>query len=270
MKNSKKLLLVTIILLIVNIFVYTTKIGGSVVLQYVSDGLPIICSLISVLCLLSVYKAFKLFDYTKSVWLLILIGITMFCVAESLYAILEIAFKLDMNQIFPTYADYIWCTGYIPIFIGLMMMFIGYKNSGFPMGNKRQYMLISILIFVIATCVIALLLIPIVQDSQTSTFAKTFYLFYPIADLLVVIPAIILMYITSLFGKGAISKPWKFLAIGFISFTVADLLYSYMSWLNLYGNGNLIDLAWNFGYLATGLAGLYQKELLQSLNNTTK
>jgi hypothetical protein len=250
--------------------VYSTQIGGRIVLQYVSDGLPIICSLISVLCLISVYKEFKLFDFTKSVWLLILIGIALFFIAETLYAIFEIVFKQDMNEIFPSYADYIWCIGYIPIFIGLIMMFLGYKKSGFPMGNKNQYIVISSLIFIIIISVIVFLLVPIINDTETTTFAKIFYLFYPIADLLVVIPAIILMYITSLFGKGAISKPWMYLAIGFISFTIADLLYSYLSWLNLYGNGNLIDLTWNFGYLAVGLAGLYQKELLQSLNSTTK
>ena len=29
-------------------------------------------------------------------------------------------------------------------------------------------------------------------------------------------------------------------------------------------NGNLIDIAWNFGYLSIGIAALYQKELIES------
>ena len=78
------------------------------------------------------------------------------------------------------------------------------------------------------------------------------------------IPAVLLMYITSLFGTGIISKPLRFLAIGFVCFTVADLLFSVLSWQDLYGNGNPIDLAWNFGYLSIGLAALYQKELIDS------
>jgi hypothetical protein len=47
---------------------------------------------------------------------------------------------------------------------------------------------------------------------------------------------------------------------------VGDLVYSYLSWEDLYGSGNLIDLAWNFGYLSIALAGLYQTELIKSLN----
>jgi uncharacterized membrane protein YhhN len=73
------------------------------------------------------------------------------------------------------------------------------------------------------------------------------------------------MYITNLFGGGTISRPWKYLAFGFILFTIADLLYSYLGWQDLYGNGNLIDLAWHAGYLFIGLAGLYQRELVDSL-----
>ena len=46
---------------------------------------------------------------------------------------------------------------------------------------------------------------------------------------------------------------------------IADLLYSYLSWEDQYGSGNLIDLAWNSGYLMIGLSGLYQKELIESV-----
>jgi uncharacterized membrane protein YhhN len=81
----------------------------------------------------------------------------------------------------------------------------------------------------------------------------------------VVIPALILVYITSLFGKGLISMPWRLLALGFICFTAGDLLYSYLSWQDVYGNGNFIDIGWNLGYLLIGMSGAYQKELLTSI-----
>jgi uncharacterized membrane protein YhhN len=78
------------------------------------------------------------------------------------------------------------------------------------------------------------------------------------------------MYITSLFGKGIISKPWKYLAFGFICFTLADLIYSYLSWQEKYDIGNPIDIAWNMGYLLIGLSGLYQWELIDSINGGSK
>lgn len=270
MKNSDKLLIFTGMLLLVNIFVYISKIGGDRVLMYFSDGLPVICSIISSLCLLSVVKEFRHFDHTRTFWLMFFIGIGLYFVAESTYAILEIVFRMDMNTNFPSIADFFWCGAYIPMFIGLLMMILGYRRSGFPMGNRSVRILLSAAILAVSFVVFIFILVPIIKDHETTPLARFFYLFYPAADILIVIPVILLVYITSLFGRGAVSKPWKYLALGFIGFAVADLLYSYLSWRDLYGNGNLIDLAWNFGYLAIGIAGLKQKELMVSLNESSK
>ena len=264
MKKSKILWITMGVLLLINIVVYLTHLGGDTFLLYVSDSFPIVCALISSICLLLAVKGFKEFDYTKKAWLMIFIGITLYFFAETVYGILEVVLKKDMNSNFPSIADYIWCIGYIPLFIGLAMMFKGYRKSGFPMGNTKDYTILSVLFIIFALIIIYFVLIPIIEDPETSFIEKFFYLFYPIADVFLVVPAILLMYITSLFGKGTISKPWKYLSFGFICFTVADLIYSYLSWEDLYGSGNLIDVAWHAGYLLIGLAGLYQKELVDS------
>lgn len=265
MAKSKKLWIFIIILVVVNIVYYIGQWGGEKTLQYISDILPIISSFVSVICLTYAFRGFKEFDFTKTAWMMILLGIFISFAAETIYAYLEIVAQMNMNEVFPAVADYFWCAGYIPLFTGLGMMFIGYKKSGFPMGNSKLYSALALLFFLLSVTVIYFLLIPVVSDPETELLAKIFYLFYPIADLLLVIPAVILMYITSLFGFGKISKPWKFLAFGFILFTIADLLYSYLGWQDLYGNGNLIDVAWNAGYLFIGLAALYQRELVESL-----
>jgi hypothetical protein len=82
---------------------------------------------------------------------------------------------------------------------------------------------------------------------------------------LVVIMASLILYITSLFRNGIITKPWRYMALAFFFFTISDLLFSYLSWLDKYGNGNLIDVGWNLGYLLAGLAGVYQITLLNSM-----
>jgi len=265
MKKSTKLWIFIFILVIFNIVYYLGQWGGATTLQYVSDLLPVLCSLISVVYLFKAFRVFKAFDFTKKAWLMILIGIFLYFIAESIYAILEIGLKLDMNENFPSIADYFWCIGYLPLFIGLIMMVNGYRKSGFPMGNSEVYIVLLLLFFILPATVIYFLLIPIIFDTETSFISKFFYLFYPIADLFLVIPAVILMYITRLFGMGTISQPWKYLAFGFILLTIADLLYSYLGWRDLYGNGNLIDVAWHSSYLLFALAALYQRELVESL-----
>lgn len=254
------------VLLALNIVVYLTRWGGDDFLKVFSDSLPVVCSLISSICLFYAYRGFKGTDFARLPWLMIFLGITLDFIAETTYCYMEVILKLDMNETFPSIADYIWCAGYIPLFIGLMMMISGYRESGFPVGSKNLYTAITAALVVFLILITWILFVPIVCDNETSTLETTFYLFYPVADVVVVIPAIVLMSITSLFGKGMISRSWKYLSIGLILFTLADLAYSYLSWKDLYGDGNLIDLAWHAGYLIIGLAGLNQRELIKSFN----
>ncbi len=266
MKRTTQLWIFTAVIMLFNLIIFLTKVGGERLLLYVSDLLPVLCAIVAIVFLYRAYKQFKEFDYAKTSWLLTLIGIVLFFLGESIYAILEIGLGSDMNENFPSIADYVWCAGYIPLFAGMALMFYGYKKGGFPMGNTKMYGFLSVVIAIIAFAVIVFLLIPIIKDEETDLLSKVFYLYYPVGDVLLVIPALILMYITSLFGRSTISMPWRLLALGYICFTVADLLYSYLSWQDLYGSGNPIDLAWNFGYLSIALAGLYQMELMKSLN----
>jgi len=228
-----------------------------------SDGLPVICALVASLSLFSAFKGFKEFDFVKMAWMLIFIGITADLIAETIYGVLEVGFKMNMDETYPSIADYFWCGAYIFFLTGLAMMFFGYKNSGFPMGKIIMYILIIIVCLGLFCLVLFLLLIPYLKDASSTPLAKFISLFYPIGDMLCVIPAIILMYITSLLGKGALSRPWRFLAIGFICFTLADMIYLYLVNAKLYGNGNFVDLAWHSGYLLIALSGIYQKELLE-------
>jgi hypothetical protein len=265
MKKLNVLWILTAIIVTITVFVYLVKPGGETILLYVSNALPVICSLIAVYYIAGAVRSFKIFDYTKLAWVLILVGLILYCIAETTYGILEIYFP-EIFENSPGVADYIWALGYIPFFIGLAMMFVGYKKSGLPMGKPILYIVISSLVLIIALLTIYFLMIPIIKDENTTGIAKAFYLFYPIADLLIVIPACILVYITSLFGAAIITKPWKFLALGFILFTIADLLYASLDWRGLYGSGNLIDLGWNIGYPLIAISGLHQNLLVKSLN----
>jgi len=267
MKKSKMFWIFGLILVLMNIFFYFFKIGGEDVLKLVSDIFPIITVIACSIGLAAAFRSFEKFDYIKAAWFMLFLGIILFFGGESIYAILELIFKIDMNETFPTIADYSWLIGYLPLTVGLAMLIYGYKKSGFPFGNVKAYSFFTVLFITIAGGLIYLLLIPIIKDPETSIFAKFVYLFYPIGDLFLIVPAILLLYITYLFGKGRISRPWKYIAAGFIFMTVADILYSYLSWLGIYGAANAsnyIDVAWNASYLLIGLGGLYQKELIES------
>jgi hypothetical protein len=266
LKKTKKLWFFLGVIVMTNLVVYLTHCCGETILLYISNLFPVLCSLIAAISLILAVRIFREHDFTKIAWLMILIGIIIDFSAETTYAALEMVFSVDMDTVFPTLADYLWCTGYIPVFIGLLMMLIGYKRSHIPMGKIKLLVILSAVFILMFSVVIYFVLMPIVKDAETTGIAKFFYLFYPIGDLFIVTPAVLLMYVTSLLGKGMLSRPWKFLGLGFVCFTISDLLYSYLDWLGKYGNGNLIDIGWNIGYLFIGLSALYQVEMVESIN----
>lgn len=264
MKKSTFVWVVSVTLIAVNLVFYLFKPGGERILLYVSDGLPILCSFIAIFGLYKAFSGLRLLDLTKRAWLMIMLGMVFFSVAEIVYAFLEVGFGYDMNDAFPTVADIFWCLGYVPLIAGLAMMLVQYKRSGFPMGNVKAYSIISVVVAILVMIILVFILVPIVNDEETGALAKVFYLYYPLADVLVLMPAAFIIYITSLFGANSISKPWRYLGVGFLCFTVADIVYSFLSWQDIYSSGNLTDLAWHSGYLLIGLAGFYQREVLES------
>jgi hypothetical protein len=238
-------------------------------LLYIGDALPVICACISTILLWQTWRAFKRFDIVKISWLLIFTGILLNTIAEAVYGYLEVFMGMDMNTLIPSLADLFWCTAYLSLLAGLIMMFWGYKNSGLPMGGVMTHLILMTAFILLFSAVTTYLLIPIIQDPEISTREKVFYLFYPIADLFTVIPAAELMYLAYLSGSSSLSIHWRILAIGFLCFMFADLVYSFLNWKDLYHYGNPIDIFWNAGYLIIGMAGLYQKELVDKSNLKT-
>ncbi len=265
MKKTKLLWYFFSVLIIINI-ILTVFNNESPILLFMFDLLPVLTSVIAIVFLFATVKKLKVFDTTKLSWLLILIGIVFYFAAETIYGIFDFVLKLDADELFPTIADWFWLVGYIPIFMGLALLTNRYRKSGFPMGSIKRQTLTMSAILILFLLVIWFVLVPILNDNTLTVIEKFFYLFYPIADLLIVTPALLLVLITSLYGKGLISKPWKLLAFGFVIFTIADLLYSYLDFNSLYSSGSVIDIGWNVGYLLIALAGFYQIELIGSLN----
>ncbi len=255
--------IVTGIIILVNLLTYLWVKGKA--LLYVSDLLPVVCAFLSLLGVLSAFRGFKTFDLAKIAWFLIFIGLLFNFIAESTYGFMEIVVQTDMNETFPTMADLFWCAAYLAFFSGLALMIVGYRRSGMPLGKLKTNIGLSLFFVIVSIIVIIFLCIPVISDDETDAFSKVVYLWYPIGDVLVVSMALMLISMMSQFGIGKISLPWILLASGFLFFTISDLLYSYLGWQELYHNGNLIDLGWNVGYLLIGLAGLYQRQLVESI-----
>jgi len=257
-------LCLTIIFAVAVIYVFKT--GGPGVITFAGDSFLIaLCAIASIMLYMTV-RSFKSWDNAKITWSMILTGTITYGIAEAVYFYLEVIQKLDMDANFPSSADFFYCLAYFFFLAGLLIMITGYLKSGLPMKNWKIYLFVITFIFVlIAALMYVALLKPIALDDKLGSLEKFVYFFYPIGDLAIILPSLIMIYITYLFGKGVFSKPWRAIALGFIIMAIADMAFSYLDWQGLYKTGNLIDLLWGVSYWLLGLSGIYQKEIMDSI-----
>ena len=236
----------------------------------VSNILDALCAITAALGLFVAFRVLKKWDIIKSSWMLLFVGLGLYAVAKVVCASLAIVFHVSSSEVFPTAVDYVWASGYVPLCAGIAILYYSYKKSGFAQGSKKFYFVSSTSLLAFAAVLVYFLFIPILKDPRISLEAKALYIFYPLADIFLIANALSLVYITRFFGAGLVSRPWKCIAFGFMFITAADVAYSYFNWVGQYAAGNVIDMGRNTGYLLVGLAGFYQKELIDSIKRGEK
>jgi hypothetical protein len=251
-------------LLLVNLVVYATRVGGPVVLNWTSSLLPVGCAAVGIAGIMSAVLSLKAWDRTKVAWLLLAVGMALSAAGEISYFALDAIMGVDVEAMGSSVADVFWMAAYLPYLASLFILLDGYRRSGLPMGRARKFSLAIVAGFLAAAAIAIWLLVPILEDGETGLLEKVVYLFYPIGDFLLLVPATLLILVTAQFGRGLVSVPWKCVAVAFLLWGAADIVYSYLAWNELYGDGNLIDAFWNVSYLLIGAAGLQQKNVLRS------
>lgn len=251
------------IMIAVNLIVFLVQPGGEDLTTLFGSFFTPICGLFGVIGVWLAVKEFKVFDQAKKAWLWLLCGIACFFVADSVYAVMESILSIDMDAMFPSIADIFYIAAYIPISISMYGFRNNYIKSGMPLGNWKKVLipLFSIVCIVFIGAIISVF-IPIFSDQDTGILAKAVYMIYPLGDFIILVPAIIMVYLMSLFGKGLFSKPWQLIASGYILLTIADLIYAYISWSGEYSSGSIIDFGWNIAYILIAIGGVYQKRIL--------
>lgn len=208
---------------------------------------------------IAVYLGVKSFSEVmeeRKSWQLINIGLILFLLGELSWAIQEIFLRI--KNPFPSIADFFWLLGYLPFFVGLILR---EQQLRVPLYAREKLFLASI-ILVIITVSSFFLFLPI-ANSNIGIVEKFLDIAYPLGDLALIIPVFSIMII---FGKHFLGRPWMFIALGLALIGIADTIFSYLTWYELYWKElhsptNLVDLLWVAGYLTMALGGFYQAEL---------
>jgi hypothetical protein len=242
------LLSFTVIFFALNVFV----IGGDDFYLLANNILdPALAALVA-LQLFDIWKRSAPDKTARFIWTYLMVGMVVWAVGDTIWAICALVLHVDLP--YPSWADVLWVSGYFFLFMGLYAQLRAYNIR--PTRQVWQNIALGEFIFVALTGYFVLL--PIVQSFDPARLLESVLnILYPVLDL-VLFPLSFL--ILSTLGDGKLAISWKIISVGFIIIAIADAIFAYITWQEIYSPGgtvnlvtSLYDFVYAMSYLVLGL-----------------
>jgi hypothetical protein len=236
-------------------------IGGSTILWFYDLSIIVMAGFSAVLSLL-LARSYGKREVLRTIWLLLGLGLGLWALGEAIWAYNELV--VQSEELFPGPADIVWVLGYIPLFVA---MYLRYKSLATVPERNRLIALIAIFAALVAV-VSYYLLYPILTDPESTPLEIFISVLYPVGDLVVALGAILIFLVLT---GGALSRPWMMIAAGFFILSIADMIFTYADWQEIYATGEsinlvsaLADVPYYAGYVIIGF-GVYLQARLQKI-----
>ena len=169
-------------------------------------------------------------------WIIFTAFIVSWFVAEQLWMLYDLVYNIDP---FPSTADLFYLTGY-PLYFVFMMFYL--KPVKKAISKK---MLVSTSLISIAM-VVPTIYFAIDVGSDMSEFERALAASYPIADAIILVPAMIGMV---LFFKGEVNFMWSLMCLAIILNVVADTGFLITNLDDSYYTGGILDMLYLWAYV---------------------
>ncbi|MGZ3450355.1 MAG: hypothetical protein ACXVEF_12210 [Polyangiales bacterium] len=170
-------------------------------------------------------------------------------------------FGLGRDAPIPSIADPFYLVGYLCLIAGLVMFVRAYRASGFAVGRLREVFAIGLASCVVFVAIGAPMLLPVAR-SNTPLAERIVNIGYPLLDLVVLVPTLVLLRIAARFQGGRVFGVWAAILAGIVFFTGGDILFADVSPAAQVRFGPLVDLLFALGFIFNGYGATLQHALL--------
>jgi len=186
----------------------------------------------------------------SKIWLGFTLGMLLWFLGELGWAVYTMVLNIKIP--YPSIADVFWLSGYLPLFIALLL----YMQLLKPAISGKMFLGAWVIVAGMSAMVISPLMIPILTEASQQDFITASVSFaYPSLDLLLLLTAILgLLVFTTTRLKGRIGKAWLLINAAILLNVFGDMTFSYTTLNNTYYNGHPQELLFLWGYLAFALA----------------
>jgi len=206
-------------------------------------------------------KHFERDNPMRSTWRLFAAGFVAFAAGQAVLCTYQAVLRLPSP--FPSLADVFFMCSY-PLFLAALLQTIrAYGASGYPIGTAFERALTAAAVAAAAGAIGYPTLKPVVAIPAPPLEAFL-NVAYPVLDLAVLIPVVILLRIAIRFRGGQVWKVWAGLLTGFVLMCVGDILFAYFTALERQDLDPLIHVMYVLAYAALARGALGQHQLLKS------
>jgi len=171
------------------------------------------------------------------------LAILLWFIGELTWSIYEVLLHVEVP--YPSIADIFYLAGYVPALVSILAFMMIFRN----LVTLTKKILSALVGLLIVGTTIVFLLHPL-SISSSPAFVKVFDLAYPLLD--AVLMAMVMMRLIAFTGT-SLGKPWVWIFGGLLSYSFADIMFSWGTLTNWYYSGHPIELLWLYGYLALAL-----------------
>ena len=214
-------------------------IGGSTAVRYVDDLGTVLAALAATLLCV---RAGRQHDQPmRRFWWLLAGAAACWTFAEAVWAVYELVLHVDVPL--PSWADLGYLAA-IPLAVAALLM----HPATWSHGGRRTRSLLDGLVLATALLFLSwtVVLGPLWRSTDLSTAGGVVTLAYPFGDVLMVF--FVVLAVRGMRGGNRLSL-WCLLS-GLLAMALADSTYAYLTQVNSYGTGSLIDTGWVAAYLA--------------------
>lgn len=174
-------------------------------------------------------------DHGKA-WLLFLGLAASWFVAEQLWLLYDIVYHTDP---FPAEADYLYLLGYM-----FMFAFLLYYLK--PVKDIISKTMIVLAVLLSITLLVPTLNMALTLNQDVEWFKLLVAISYPIADTVVIVPAILGL---TIFFRGQVSFLWSAVCLAIVLSVIANTAFLFLSIDNSYYTGHPIDILYLGSYI---------------------
>lgn len=191
-------------------------------------------------------------------WRLLAVGLAVYVVGQASLGYYHL-YLLKENP-FPSSGDFFFVVA-MGLWVAALVSFLtSYREAGYPMGERRSLLLFSGVV-VAALLGLGWFLLKPVLAVPAPMLEQTFNLAYPVLDILVLVPSLILLRVTLQLKGGRVWRFWALLLGGFFCMAGGDVFYAYFATAGQEHLAPLVDVMFVAAYALIALAVLDQYEV---------